>query len=265
MCRGQAYDGVSNMQGRRKGVATRFKQENPAAIALHCCAHSLNLCLQDAAKNLNCIRDALETVIEISTLIRYFPKRLHLFMTKLNSPESDSRAVTLKPLCATRWTARTPAIHAVITDYTLLLEILEEIHLTTKDEYGLKAGGLLHSLEKFSTLFGLELSYFLFSASEQVSLTLQTKLLLCMMHFLLLMPLKIFSKGLGVMKHLINFTRSWFPLLGSTVLVNLNYHDKNDIQFIMKIVAIHMSLLHQFLIIIKSFLTLLICYCYMEN
>ena len=63
----------------------------------------------------------------------------------------------------------------VITDYTLLLEIPEEIHLTTKDEYGLKAGGLLHSLEKFSTLFGLELSHLLFSASEQVSLTLQTK------------------------------------------------------------------------------------------
>ena len=47
--------------------------------------------------------------------------------------------------------------------------------MTNKDEYGLKAGGLLHSLEKFSTLFGLELSHLLFSASEQVSLTLQTK------------------------------------------------------------------------------------------
>ena len=34
---------------------------------------------------------------------------------------------------------------------------------------------MVHSLEKFSTLFGLELSHLLFSASEQVSLTLQTK------------------------------------------------------------------------------------------
>ena len=185
-------------------------------------------------------------------------------MTKLNSPESDSGAVTLKPLCATRWTARTPAIHAVITDYTLLLEILEEIHLTTKDEYGLKAGGLLHSLEKFSTLFGLELSHLLFSASEQVSLTLQTKNIALHDALSAVDAAKNFSKGLGVMKHLINFTRSWFPLLGSTVLVNLNYHDKDDVQFVMKIVAaIHMSLLHQFLIIVKSFLKLVICY--MEN
>ena len=76
------------------------------------------------------------------------------------------------------------------------------------------------------------------------------------------MQLKIFSKGLGVMKNLINFKRSWFPLLGSTVLVNLNYHDKDDVQFVTKIVAIHMSLL-QFLIIVKSFSKLVICY--MEN
>lgn len=48
MCRGQAYDGASIMQGRRTGVAARFKQENAAAVAVHCCAHSLNLCLQDA-------------------------------------------------------------------------------------------------------------------------------------------------------------------------------------------------------------------------
>ena len=48
LCRGQAYDGASNMQGRRSGVATRFRNEQPAAIPVHCFAHSLNLCLQDA-------------------------------------------------------------------------------------------------------------------------------------------------------------------------------------------------------------------------
>ena len=173
LCRGQAYDGASNMQGRRSGVATRFRNENPAAIAVHCCAHSLNLCLQDIGRKLPCIRDALETVKDISKLIRYSPKRSHLFSTKLQ--ESDDVCVTLKPLCPTRWTARTAAIEAILTDYTLLLETLDEIHSTTHDEYGLKANGLFQSLEKFSTLFGLRLSHLLFSAAEQVSLTLQRK------------------------------------------------------------------------------------------
>lgn len=65
--------------------------------------------------------------------------------------------MTIKVLCATRWTARTGVISAVITDYEILMDTLEETHQTTHDEYGLKAAGVLVSLEKFSTLFGLKL------------------------------------------------------------------------------------------------------------
>ena len=78
-CRGQAYDGASNMQGIRSGVATRFCSEVPAALSVHCFAHNLNLCLQDASKKLVYIRDSLFIVREISKLIHYSPKRLHLF------------------------------------------------------------------------------------------------------------------------------------------------------------------------------------------
>jgi len=41
------------------------------------------------------------------------------------------------------------AIEAVLKDYGLLLEIMEEIHLTTHDEYGMKAGGVMTSLQSF--------------------------------------------------------------------------------------------------------------------
>ena len=47
--------------------------------------------------------------------------------------------------------------------------------MTTPDEYGTKASGLLHLLEKFNTLFWLKLSYLLFRAAEQLSLSLQKK------------------------------------------------------------------------------------------
>ena len=71
--------------------------------------------------------------------------------------------------------AKTAAMEAVLKDYTQLLETLEEINSTTHDEYGLIASGLMQSLEKFSTLFGLRLSHLLFSAADQVFLTLQKK------------------------------------------------------------------------------------------
>ena len=74
LCRGQAYDGAANMQGKRSGVAARFLSENPAAIPVHCFARSLNLCLQGVGKNVVCIRDALDMVKEIGKLIQLSPK-----------------------------------------------------------------------------------------------------------------------------------------------------------------------------------------------
>ena len=67
-CRGQAYDGASNMQGKRNGLVTRIKREVPAALSVHCFAHSLNLCLQDVARQLTFIRDALDVVREIAKI-----------------------------------------------------------------------------------------------------------------------------------------------------------------------------------------------------
>ena len=103
-----------------------------------------------------CIRDAIEIVNEVGKLILYSPKRLHLFSSSLQQA-SDS-GVNLKLLSPTRWTARTVAINAILKDYNVLLEVLEEIHMTTTDKYGIKASGLLHLLEKFNTHFGLKLS-----------------------------------------------------------------------------------------------------------
>ena len=67
---------------------------------------------------------------------------------------------------------RAIAIDAIHQNYCVHIETLEEIHVTTRDEYGLKARGFLHSLESFSTLLGLQLSHKLFSVAEQVSLVL---------------------------------------------------------------------------------------------
>ena len=52
---------------------------------------------------------------------------------------------------------------------------MDEIRVTTRDEYCLRANGLLYTLELFDTFFGLRLGYHLFGAAENVSLTLQRK------------------------------------------------------------------------------------------
>ena len=164
LCRGQAFDGAANMQGERKGVATRIRKENPAVIAVHCYAHCLHLCFQDAGRKLDFLRDAIDIVKEVAKLIKFSPKRSHLFLEKLEQP--DSTGVAVKALCTTHWTARTKATAAVLKDYLILLELMEEIHCTTHDEYRLKAHGIFSALEKFNTLFGLSLGHLLFGALE---------------------------------------------------------------------------------------------------
>ena len=73
-CRGQGYDGCSVMMGHLTGVATQLRQIEPAALQVHCFAHSLNLCLQDAAKLCTIVRDCLGLVGEMLQLILYSPK-----------------------------------------------------------------------------------------------------------------------------------------------------------------------------------------------
>ena len=66
------------MSDQIRGVATRFKEE-PAALYVHCLAHSLNLCLQDASQSCNSVRDSLQLVMEIIKIIKFSQKRTTLF------------------------------------------------------------------------------------------------------------------------------------------------------------------------------------------
>lgn len=44
-CRGQGYDNGANMVGHQQGVQARLLNENPRALFLPCCSHTLNLLL----------------------------------------------------------------------------------------------------------------------------------------------------------------------------------------------------------------------------
>lgn len=44
-CRGQAYDGASNMSGEYRGTAAIIRRDAPKAVYQHCQSHILNLVL----------------------------------------------------------------------------------------------------------------------------------------------------------------------------------------------------------------------------
>lgn len=173
-CRGQGYDGAQNFQGHVKGVAKRLKDDNPAAISVHCLAHCINLCLQEVTRSCKCIKEALNFSAEAIQLIKFSPKHQAMFESIQNQEEPRTVTMGIRTLCPTRWTVRTGAMQAIITNYKTLEMTMEEASHGT-DDCSRRASGVAALMEKFSTFFGIKTSILLFSITEQLSCTLQSK------------------------------------------------------------------------------------------
>ena len=78
-CRGQCYDGTSNMSKAKSGVTTQIKAGESRAIFSHCYGHSLQLAIVDMIKKVKDLKDTLDTTFKISKLLRFSPKRGTLF------------------------------------------------------------------------------------------------------------------------------------------------------------------------------------------
>ena len=172
-CRGQAYDGAANMSGRISGVQARITLDYPKAIYIHCFCHSLNLAIQDSSKGISIIRNALDTIQELSNLIRYSGKRKALLEKIRNDLSCDGP--TLRPLCATRWTVKAKSFESVLLNYEALLETLQEIMSDSTFEVTAKAGGIHKCLESFDVLFGIMLGEKFFGLTDSLSQSLQGK------------------------------------------------------------------------------------------
>ena len=105
-CRGQCYDGASNMSGFKNGVAAQIIANEKRAVFIHCHAHALSLAVEDCIKNSKVCREALETTFEISKLIKFSPKRNATFDRIKAEIVNDSSVGGIRKFCPTRWTLR---------------------------------------------------------------------------------------------------------------------------------------------------------------
>ena len=129
-CRGQCYDGASNMSGHRNGVSTQITAEESRELYTHCYAHSLNLAVSDAIKQSKICQDALDTAYEITKLIKFSPKRNAAFdriKNELSTEDStsDLGSRSIKKICATRWTVRVESVLSILNNYCILTELSE--------------------------------------------------------------------------------------------------------------------------------------------
>ena len=76
--RGQTYDGASNMLGKKSGFAAQIKLIQPKSVVNHCHSHSLSLSVKDVTNSSRLLGDVMGTMAEITTLLKYLPKREQL-------------------------------------------------------------------------------------------------------------------------------------------------------------------------------------------
>ena len=62
------------MAGIRNGVAVQMCAEEPCATYMRCYGHALNLAASDTVKKNKILRDILDTVFEITKLLKFSPK-----------------------------------------------------------------------------------------------------------------------------------------------------------------------------------------------
>jgi len=106
--------------------------------------------------------------MEIIQLIKYSPK-CQVTLENIQKQQKHSSTSGIRTLCPTRWTVRTGAMQAIVTNYEALRETMEVASQGT-DECARRANGMLALMNPFSIFFGLKFSILLFSITEQMSI-----------------------------------------------------------------------------------------------
>ena len=155
-CRGQYYDGASNMRGSRNCVATQIPSLERRDVYMHCFGHALNLAVADTLKQSRVCREALETAYEITKLTKYSPKRIAAF-NRIKAEISDEDAIT-----------------SILENYSVLSQLWEEcLEARMKPDLKRRVIEVKTQLGSHQLLFGLKLSEKILRVTDNLSRTLQ--------------------------------------------------------------------------------------------
>ena len=120
-CRGQCFEGTSNMSGAKKSVATQIAADEPRALFLHCYGHSLNLAMCETIKQCQATCNAVDVTHEIGKLVRFSPTQNAKFdeLKEVLAPDTPGFCV----LWPTRWTVWAKSLHSIEDNYEVLQQL----------------------------------------------------------------------------------------------------------------------------------------------
>ena len=186
-CRGQGYDGASNMSSQVRGVQGLISQKNPKALYVHCNSHVLNLVIVKAC-SLPTIRNMTGTITEISNFFNYSPKRQRCLETVISIDQPDSRRSKIRDLCRTRWVERHEAnetfaqlLPSIVKTFEVILDEHQHHQYSLETPWNWdretvqKASGCYHTCCSFQFLISLIVAIKTLAVIKPISVKLQKK------------------------------------------------------------------------------------------
>ncbi|XP_026819121.1 52 kDa repressor of the inhibitor of the protein kinase-like [Rhopalosiphum maidis] len=135
---GQGYDGAAAMSGNFKGVQSVIREVHPAALYVHCSAHSLNLALAHSS-NIHHIRNCIGTIKSVGNFIKISAKRTELLKNKIKEFLPETKWTKLTSMCETRWVENHDGMLRFSEIYKPIVATLEELQLFVDIETSSKA------------------------------------------------------------------------------------------------------------------------------
>jgi len=159
---GQGYDGAAAMSGSFKGVRSVIRKLHPAALYVHCSAHSLNLALAHSSNIRNCIG----TIQSVGSFIKISAKRTELLKNKIKKCLPQTKWTKLTSMCETRWVENNDGMLIFSEIYKPIVATLEELQLFVDIETSSKA------LQLYKCVTTSEFIISMITATKLFSLTL---------------------------------------------------------------------------------------------
>ncbi|KAL4120679.1 hypothetical protein QTP88_013327 [Uroleucon formosanum] len=135
---GQGYDGAAAMSGNFKGVQSVIREVHPAALYVHCSAHSLNLALAHSS-NIHHIQNCIGTIKSVGNFIKISAKRTELLKNKIKEFLPQTKWTKLTSMCETRWVENHDGMLRFSEIYKPIVATLEELQLFVDIETSSKA------------------------------------------------------------------------------------------------------------------------------
>lgn len=165
------FDGAANMSGAYNGAQALIRAQQPLALYVHCGAHCVNLALQASLKSSLFIADSIQAVHELGV---FYGRSSKLRNTFDGIAKGAEVFFTLKPLCPTRWTVRTPAVEQFFLQFEAVMAALDELSAESSSVAN-EARGLLAKFSAGKTVLALKLALAVMQPIELLNKSLQGK------------------------------------------------------------------------------------------